>query len=291
MNTKLKSELKNGDIITFRVKRNKVRKIKTYLFQEDCWKLIKAFMFKPAECCGKHCDETCGLKWVMGFNNDYISGLKYNDYINNKYIDNNYIHNNYFKLCDRIMRQPFCDNHIIDYTTEECSDCSLTFPYSELTYLDISFVNRVYLDICKSCLIKRNKKINKKIYERDCSVKSNCGCKSTSDLRCLCFPKKDYRKKSPYTKDFIFCKYKKDFRKCPMRFTSATEFMLNDYDKYKHIENATTVKDKIKIFKQIIIKDFKLTSKDFEIILNNYLEEEDNIIQPILRDEDVEDSN
>jgi hypothetical protein len=76
-----------------------------------------------------------------------------------------------------------------------------------------------------------------------------------------------------------------------MRFTSATEFMLNDYDNYKQIENATTVKDKIKIFKKIIIKDFKLTSKDFEIILKNYLEEEDNIIQPILRDEDVEDSN
>jgi hypothetical protein len=120
---------------------------------------------------------------------------------------------------------------------------------------------------------------------------NNCGCNSTYDLRCLCYPKKDYRKKSPYAKDFIFCKYKKDFRKCPMRFTSATEFMLNDYDKYKQIENATTVKDKIKIFKQIIIKDFKLTSKDFEIILKNYLEEEDNIIQPILRDEDVEDSN
>ena len=58
----------------------------------------------------------------------------------------------------------------------------------------------------------------------------------------------------------------------------------------KLIENATTVKDKIKIFKKIIIKDFKLTSKDFEIILKYYLQEEDNIIQPILRDQDVEDS-
>jgi hypothetical protein len=98
-------------------------------------------------------------------------------------------------------------------------------------------------------------------------------------FRSLCYPKKDYR-----------CKYKKDFRKCPMRFTSTTEFIINDYDKYKLIENTTTVQDKIKIFKKIIIKDFKLTSKDFEIILKNYLEEDDNIIQPILRDEDVEDS-
>jgi len=266
----MNNELKTGDIITFRVKRNKVRKIKTYILQEDCWKLIKAFMFKPAECCGKHCDETCGLKWVMGFNNDFIN------------------------KCDRIMRQPFCDNHIIDYTTEECCDCSLTFPYSELTYLDINDEN-----ICKSCLIKRTNQMDKlihyeqQIYERDCSVEPNCGCKSYYDLRCLCYPKKDYRK-TKFTavmspKDHIL--YKKDFRKCPVRFTSVIEFMLNDYDKYKQIENATTVKDKIKIFKQIIIKDFKLTSKDFEIILKNYLEEEDNIIQPPLRDEDVEDSN
>jgi hypothetical protein len=48
MNNKLKSELKNGDIYTFRVKRNKVRQVKqikkTYRIQEDCWKLIKEFM-------------------------------------------------------------------------------------------------------------------------------------------------------------------------------------------------------------------------------------------------------
>jgi len=45
MNNKLKSELKVGDIYTFRVKRKQVKQIKkTYLIQEDCWKLIKSFM-------------------------------------------------------------------------------------------------------------------------------------------------------------------------------------------------------------------------------------------------------
>ena len=261
----MNNDLKNGDIYTFRIKRNKVRNIKkTYLFQEDCWKLIKAFMFKPAECCGKNCDETCGLKWVLGFNYNHIN------------------------LCDRIKRLPFCDYHITDYTTDQCDGCDLTFPCAKLTFvLDADSV------VCKSCIIKQDKRIHytQLIYERDCLVKPNCNCNLSYDLRCLCYPKKDYRKKNPYTKDFIFNITKEyDFRKCPMRFTSATEFILNDYDKYKLIENATTVKDKIKIFKKIIIKDFKLTSKDFEIILKYYLQEEDNIIQPILRDQDVEDS-
>jgi len=115
---------------------------------------------------------------------------------------------------------------------------------------------------------------------------TKCVCNNNFDLRCMCFPRKDYRKIAQHAMD-KYC----DFRKCPMRFTSATEFILNDYDKYQLIENATTVQDKIKIFKKIIIKDFKLTIKDFEIILKDYLQEEDNIIQPILRDQDVEDSD
>lgn len=249
----MNNELKNGDIYTFKIKRKVIQTKKTYLFQEDCWKLIKAFMFKPDECCGKYCDETCGLKWVLGFNYNHIN------------------------LCDRIKRLPFCDYHITDYTTDQCDGCDLTFPCVKLTFvLDADSV------VCKSCIIKQNKQIhyNQLIYERDCLVKPNCNCNSSFDLRCLCYPKKDYRN----------TRINNDFRKCPMRFTSATEFILNDYDKYKLIENATTVKDKIKIFKKIIIKDFKLTSKDFEIILKDYLEEEDNIIQPILRDQDVEDS-
>lgn len=239
----MNNELSDGEIYIFKIKRKVKKTKKTYLFQEDCWKLIKAFMFKPAECCGKYCDETCGLKWVMGFYT-YHSGF------------------------DRLKRQPFCDYHITDYTTGECCDCNLTFPYSELTYLDNGDETT-----CKSCLINKNT--------------PNCNCNNTYDLRCRCYPKKDYRKTNPYTKDFIFCKYKKDFRKCPMRFTSAMDYIENDYDKYKLIENATTVKDKIKIFKKIIIKDFKLTIKDFEIILKKYLQEEYNIIQPILRDQDV----
>ena len=105
---------------------------------------------------------------------------------------------------------------------------------------------------------------------------TKCVCNNNFDLRCMCYPRKDYRKIAQHAMD----KYR-DFRKCPMRFTSATEFILNDYDKYQLIENATTVQNKIKIFKKIIIKDFKLTREDYEIILNIYLIKPDNIINPL----------
>ena len=102
----------------------------------------------------------------------------------------------------------------------------------------------------------------------------NCFCDNTFDLRCVCYPRKDYRK---LVKDPIHKRYF-DFRKCPMRFDYAMDFILNDYDKYKLIENATTEKDKIKILKNIIIKDYKLTNADFTTILENYLVTEDNLI-------------
>ena len=102
----------------------------------------------------------------------------------------------------------------------------------------------------------------------------NCFCNNTFDLRCVCYPRKDYRK---LVKDPIHKRYF-DFRKCPMRFDYAMDFILNDYDKYKLIENGTTEKDKIKILKNIIIKDYKLTNADFTTILENYLVTEDNLI-------------
>jgi len=102
----------------------------------------------------------------------------------------------------------------------------------------------------------------------------NCLCNNTFDLRCVCYPREDYRK---LVKDPIHNRYF-DFRKCPMRFTYAMDFILNDYYKYNLIENATTEKDKIKILKNIIIKDYKLTNADFTTILENYLVTEDNLI-------------
>ena len=46
MNNKLKSELKVGDIYTFRVKRKQVKQIKKTYFPDEVWDIIKDFMIE-----------------------------------------------------------------------------------------------------------------------------------------------------------------------------------------------------------------------------------------------------
>lgn len=103
---------------------------------------------------------------------------------------------------------------------------------------------------------------------------NNCYCDTNFDLRCCCYPRTNYRllKQDPSNKK------KYDFRKCPMRISNAMEFILNDYDKYKLIENGKTEQKRIIILKNIIIKDYKLTKEDFTEILEKYLVTEDNLI-------------
>jgi hypothetical protein len=102
----------------------------------------------------------------------------------------------------------------------------------------------------------------------------NCYCKETFDLRCVCHPIADYRK----LKKIMETNMKHDFRKCPQRHNNCIEFILNDYNMYKSIENAPTEKKKISVLKKIIIKQFKLTKEDFKIIFDNYIITIDNII-------------
>ena len=101
----------------------------------------------------------------------------------------------------------------------------------------------------------------------------NCFCQSRFDLRCVCYPQADYRR---LRKDERGMKY--DFRKCPMRFVTCIEIILNDYDLYKTIEQGTTEKKRIAALKKIITKKFKLSAADFEIIFNDYITQYDNLI-------------
>jgi hypothetical protein len=62
------------------------------------------------ECCGKHCDETNGLKLGKGYNRYH-----YNDE-------------------DMITEQLFCEICFEDYTTDTCRACSEKLPFSEMEY-------------------------------------------------------------------------------------------------------------------------------------------------------------
>lgn len=101
----------------------------------------------------------------------------------------------------------------------------------------------------------------------------NCYCRNDFDLRCVCHPIADYRRLRKDDRGL-----KTDFRKCPMRFITCIQFIMNDYELYKTIEQGPTEKKRIAILKKIITKKFKLTVADFEIILNDYITQYDNLI-------------
>jgi len=63
-----------------------------------------------------------------------------------------------------------------------------------------------------------------------------------------------------------------------MRFENCIEFILNDYELYKSVETGPTEKKRIAALKKIITRKFKLSVADFEIILNNYITQYDNLI-------------
>ena len=114
----------------------------------------------------------------------------------------------------------------------------------------------------------------KKIVNQINNINMNCYCRENFDLRCVCYPIADYRKLKKNNETNM----RHDFRKCPQRYNSCMEFILNDYDMYKSIENAASEKKKISVLKKIIIKQFKLTKEDFKLIFDNYIITIDNII-------------
>jgi hypothetical protein len=88
------------------------------------------------ECCGKHCDETEGLKLGMGWNR-WHSSVK-----------------------DMITDQLWCENCYKDCVGRECKSCSEYYPYTEMTYHKGGAFGEPCMDLamffCKSCVDKIN---------------------------------------------------------------------------------------------------------------------------------------
>jgi hypothetical protein len=89
-----------------------------------------------SECCGKHCDETEGLKLGMGWNR-WHSSVK-----------------------DMITDQLWCENCYKDCVGRECKSCSEYYPYTEMTYHKGGAFGEPCMDLamffCKSCVDKIN---------------------------------------------------------------------------------------------------------------------------------------
>jgi len=85
---------------------------KQYEFVDCVWDLIKAYMITYKECCGKHCDETIGLKLGMGWNRYH------------------------FSVADMIQSQLWCEYCYATNTGHNCKGCSEYYTYTEMTYQD-----------------------------------------------------------------------------------------------------------------------------------------------------------
>ena len=83
-------------------------------------------------CCGKHCDETEGLKLGMGWYRHHLS------------------------IAEMITEQLWCEECFKENTGHECKGCSEYYPYTEMTYKEGgAFGNALYCYdqfFCKSCI-------------------------------------------------------------------------------------------------------------------------------------------
>lgn len=100
-----------------------------------CKKCVAKQDVKP-ECCGKHCDETKGLKLGMGWNRWHSS------------------------VTNMITEQLWCENCYKDCVGNECKGCSEYYSYTEMTYKEGgAFGEALYCYdqyFCKSCITHIN---------------------------------------------------------------------------------------------------------------------------------------
>jgi hypothetical protein len=108
----------------------------------------------------------------------------------------------------------------------------------------------------------------------------NCHCRSDFDLRVVCQPIDDYRKLKKYSDGLKY-----DFRKCPQRFNYAMDFVLNNCQFARLIENAQTktgkktARRRFIVARKILIQKYRLPRLEAERVISNYQDSTwDNII-------------
>lgn len=106
---------------------------KQYEFIPPVWELIKEYMIIPMECCGKHCDETNGLKLGMGWYRYHLS------------------------VADMIQSQLWCEYCYTNNTGHKCKECSEYYPYTEMTYQEGGAFGKACYGydqyFCKRCVV------------------------------------------------------------------------------------------------------------------------------------------
>ncbi len=98
----------------------------------NCAKMVTEIKKEEQICCGKHCDETKGLKSGMGWNRYFVSTK------------------------DLIKEQLFCEYCYDIYTKQQCLGCCETYSYKNMKYITGSGFGKENGDynnfFCKSCV-------------------------------------------------------------------------------------------------------------------------------------------
>jgi len=102
-------------------------------------------------------------------------------------------------------------------------------------------------------------------------MNNNCICSLKNNKFCL--PKIDYRN---LYKDENG-RYN-DFRLCPLRFLTTIYLIEQLEIKYSKFSSVKTEKERIKMFKQILTKEYKLSKDDCKFILSDYLLANENLL-------------
>jgi len=102
-------------------------------------------------------------------------------------------------------------------------------------------------------------------------MSNNCICSLKNNKFCL--PKIDYNN---LYKDENG-RYN-DFRLCPLRFLTTIYLIEQLEIKYSKFSSIKTENERIKMFKQILTKEYKLSKDDCKFILSDYLNTEENLL-------------
>lgn len=101
---------------------------------------------------------------------------------------------------------------------------------------------------------------------------TNCLCNKKT-ITNFCLPKIDYKNLYQDANGRL-----NDFRLCPLRF-KTTIYLIEQLEiKYNKFSYIATKCERIKMFRKILTKDFKLRKEDCCFILKDYMEQEDNLI-------------
>ena len=104
------------------------------------------------------------------------------------------------------------------------------------------------------------------------SKNDNCVCNRRT-IQNFCLPKIDYKNLYKDENGRL-----NDFRLCPLRFKTTIYLLEQREIKYNKFSYLETKQERIKMFRKIVTKEYKLTKEECCFILKDYMDTDYNLI-------------